>query len=243
MKKLIFAALLLATVPAVGEKKPAPSVSVYVSSFAYNRGSLYLGKSVRAPDNSKRMEVTTSDRPGRTFIIESIKGWGGPRYLQPGTLYEGVGEKGSGVTSDRMDRWQALIDPLPRCWLPAFNMTTDYYDHPLEVTERSPKGFQALADYDGIYEMTSHYVHVTAISAMANYDASPFKTAQRDKEEDRAVLALHFSLVYIFEICIIIGRQWDSALLPEVNQTIQRLLEDLRKIALVTERGVWTVGH
>jgi hypothetical protein len=95
--------------------------------------------------------------------------------------------------------------PNTRHWVPAYNMASEYYDHPLEINPKTGKGFQALADYDGIYEMTSHYVHVTAISSMANYYSSPFRTAKRDKEEDRGILALHFSLVYVYEICIILG--------------------------------------
>jgi hypothetical protein len=90
--------------------------------------------------------------------------------------------------------------------------------------------------------MTSHYVHVTAILSMANFDASPFKTAKRDKEEDRGILALHFALVYILEICIVLGRQWECTLSPNVNQTVQALLEDLRNISSVRERGVWAVA-
>ena len=131
--------------------------------------------------------------------------------------------------------------PNTRHWVPAYNMASEYYDHPLEINPKTGKGFQALADYDGIYEMTSHYVHVTAISSMANYYSSPFRTAKRDKEEDRGILALHFSLVYVYEICIILGRQWDCALPANVDQVIQKLLADLRSASSVQEVGVWAV--
>lgn len=94
--------------------------------------------------------------------------------------------------------------PNPRRWIPAYSMAADYYDHPLDIDPETGKGFQALAEYEGVYEMTSHYVHVTAFSCMANFDASPFKTTKRDKEEDRAILALHFSLAYLHGICIIL---------------------------------------
>jgi len=40
-----------------------------------------------------------------------------------------------------------------------------------------------LADYDGMYEMTSHYVHVTAFSTRGNYHASPFRCASQDADE------------------------------------------------------------
>jgi hypothetical protein len=58
------------------------------------------------------------------------------------------------------------VFPNTRHWIPAYSMAADYYDHPLEVDPKTGKGFQALADYDGIYEMTSHCVHVSAISAI-----------------------------------------------------------------------------
>jgi Family of unknown function (DUF5677) len=132
--------------------------------------------------------------------------------------------------------------PNTRHWVSAYNMASEYYDHPLEINPKTGKGFQALSDYDGIYEMTSHYVHVTAISSMANYYASPFRTAKRDKEEDRGILALHFSLVYVYETCILLGRQWDCALPTNVDQIIQTLLADLRNASSVQERGVWAVG-
>ncbi len=139
---------------------------------------------------------------------------------------------------------QSMLDevklkfPKTRHWTPAYNMATEYYDHPSEIDPKTGKGFQAAADYDGIYEMTSHYVHVTAISSMANFYASPFRTAKRDKEEDRGILALHFSLVYAYEVCIIVGRQWQRELLPEVQKNIQELLGDLRSATAVREQGV-----
>jgi hypothetical protein len=122
-------------------------------------------------------------------------------------------------------------------------MAADYYDHPLEIDPKTGKGFQALADYDGVYEMTSHYVHVTAISTMTHFDASPFKTAKRDNEEDRGILALHFSLVYIYEICIILGRQWERELHASLNEDIGALLADLRSANSVRQRGEWVTGN
>ena len=150
-------------------------------------------------------------------------------------------ERPSWLTQDMLDEVKKMF-PNTRHWIPAYSMATDYYDHPLEINPKTGKGFQALSDYEGIYEMTSHYVHVTAISSNANFDASPFKTAKRDKEEDRGILALHFTLVYIYEICIVLGRQWSCDLPASVNQTIQTLLGDLQGVSSVTERGVWTVG-
>jgi hypothetical protein len=77
---------------------------------------------------------------------------------------------------------------------------------------------------------------------MANFRISPFKTAEFEKEEDRAILALHFSLLYLYVICIILGRQWECVLPLDVSQKVQSVLEDLRKVSSVTDRGVWTVG-
>ena len=150
-------------------------------------------------------------------------------------------ERPTWLTQDILDNVKKMF-PNPRHWIPAYSMATDYYDHPLEINPKTGKGYQALADYDGIYEMASHYVHVTAISSMPNCETSPFKTAKRDNEEHRGILALHFSLVYIYEICIILGRQWERDLPLNVNQTIQTLLGNLRSAASVTDCGVWDVG-
>jgi len=129
-----------------------------------------------------------------------------------------------------------------RHWIPAYSLASDYFEHPLDVDPQTGKGFQALNDYDGMYEMASHYVHVTAISSGPTFDASPFRTAKRDTEEDRAILALHFSLAYLFELCIILGRHFECALPDPVNQTIKTLLEDLRAFKSVSH-GLWAVGR
>ena len=132
--------------------------------------------------------------------------------------------------------------PSTRHWVSAWNMATDYYDHPSEIDPTTGKGFQAIADYDGVYEMTSHYVHMSVVATSPNFYASPFRTAKRDIEEQRGFLALHFSLVYLYEICIILGRQWDREFLPGVNATVQKLLDDLRTAASPDDPSVWSVG-
>jgi uncharacterized protein DUF5677 len=142
---------------------------------------------------------------------------------------------------------QAILDdgqklPSTRHWVSAYTRATDYYDHSSEIDPKTGKGFQAASDYDGVYEMTSQYVHMSVVSTSPNFIASPFKTAKRDKEEGKGFLALHFSLVYIWEVCIILGRQWDSVFVPSVNETIQKLLTDLRAATSPGDPSVWSAG-
>ena len=138
-----------------------------------------------------------------------------------------------------MDEWKSQF-PSTRHWVSAWNMATDQYDHPLEVDPKIGKGSQSFSDYEGMYELTSHYVHCTVISSMPNYAASPFRTAKWDREEDRGFLALHFSLVYAFMSCIILGRNWDRALPPELHDSVQALLKELRVATSPTAE--WVVG-
>jgi hypothetical protein len=62
-------------------------------------------------------------------------------------------ERPTWLTQAMLDEVKGMF-PNTRHWIPAYNMATDYYDHPLEINPKTGKGFQALADYDGIYEMT-----------------------------------------------------------------------------------------
>jgi hypothetical protein len=146
-----------------------------------------------------------------------------------------------GLTQEMLDETKRSF-PSTRHWVPAFNMASDYYDHPAEIDLNNPRGFQAIADYDGVYEMTSQYVHMSVVSTSPNFYSSPFRTARRDKEEYRGVLALHYSLVYCLEAVMIFGRQWDSVLLPSVTEAIQRLLVDLRAATSPGDPSVWAVG-
>lgn len=147
-------------------------------------------------------------------------------------------EKPENLTQEMLDEAKGFRST--RHWVAAWNMATDQYDHPIEIDQKTGKGFQSFSDYEGMYEMASHYVHCTVISSMPNFAASPFRTAKRDMEEDRGFLALHFSLVYAFMTCIILGRQWSVELRKEVHETIQALLAELRVVASPT--GDWVVG-
>ena len=149
-------------------------------------------------------------------------------------------EKPEWLTQEMLDDAKKL--PSTRHWTSAWNMAEDYYDHPSEIDPATGKGFQAIADYDGVYEMTSQYVHMTVVATSPNFIASPFKTARWDLEEQRGFLALHFMIVYLYEICIILGRQWDRVLVSKVHDTIQSLLTDLRAAASPGDTSVWSVG-
>ena len=69
---------------------------------------------------------------------------GDPRALEPPEW----------VTQELLDDAKRRY-PDTRHWVPAYNMATEYYDHPLEVDPQTGKGFQATAGYDGTYESAS----------------------------------------------------------------------------------------
>jgi hypothetical protein len=209
------------------------SSGFYSEAFGLARSALeafFIVKYISSKDSEARAHSYLEFRKAYFYNQDEIRRKHFPHIERPAWL-----------TQAMLDEVKLTI-PNTRHWVPAYNMAGDYYDHPSEIDPKTGKGFQALADYDGVYEMTSHYVHDTVISTMTNFDASPFRTAKRDKEEDRGVLALHFSLVYIYEVCIILGRQWGVELRQEVNETVQALLADLRSCASVSQGGIWLVG-
>jgi hypothetical protein len=141
---------------------------------------------------------------------------------------------------------QELIDevkkfPSTRHWVAAWNMATEQSDHPDDVDPLTGKGFQAYADYDGMYELASHYVHCTIISSMPNYSASPFTTQKADVETDKGFLALHFSLLYIYQTCLLLGRNWGVGIQKEITDKIEALLFDLRVNTSPT--AAWIIGR
>src|SRR5580704_5947702 len=129
------------------------------------------------------------------------------------------------LTQDMLDKVKAQF-PKTRHWVPAYNMAAEYFNHPADIDPKTGKGFQALADYDGMYEATSHYVHVGALASMPNFDAAPFRCAKCDREEYRGILALHNALLYSYEVCIILGRQWDLSVSPSLAAEISSVLDD-----------------
>jgi hypothetical protein len=131
--------------------------------------------------------------------------------------------------------------PNTRHWVPAYNMATEYYDHPLEVDPKTGKGFQATSDYEGTYETTSHYVHTTIVS-MIPHLAEPeecFRTAKIDTEVSKALLALQYSLAYVLMTGITVGRHWGVELRPEMVSETNSLLDELRTAATEDSGIVW----
>jgi hypothetical protein len=147
-------------------------------------------------------------------------------------------EKPSWITQELIEEVKKF--PSRRHWAPAWNMATEKSDHPLDIDPNTQKGFQAIADYDGTYELASHYVHCTIISSMPNFLASPFTTQKKDVEGDKGFLALHYSLLYSFETCLLMGRHWEVAFQGTLLEKIGTLLSDLR--ANTSPTAVWVVG-
>jgi hypothetical protein len=150
-------------------------------------------------------------------------------------------DRPEGVPQELLDRVRQRFGPTPRKWVAAYNMATEYYDHPSEINPATGKGYQALSDYLGMYEMTSHYVHVQSFSTRGNYYASPFHCARHDEDDDRGILALYFSLAYCLQICVLVGRAWDAVLPDSAVQTVTDLLSELRTATSVNRSGVWGV--
>jgi hypothetical protein len=89
VKKLIVVALLLASTTALCEKKKKSPPTVTVRAFSYTTSRVVPHVISPAPifvwpSSSARTQVTISDHPGQTFVIESSD-----TYLEPGGTYEG----------------------------------------------------------------------------------------------------------------------------------------------------------
>lgn len=85
--KLILVALLFATTLAVCEKPTVPTVTVRATSYSTSHGNsdIFFPKYIviPLPTSSSRTEITVSDHPGQTFMVESKY-----YYLEPGTIYD-----------------------------------------------------------------------------------------------------------------------------------------------------------
>jgi hypothetical protein len=85
VKNLIFVAVLLASTLAVCEKKPTgPVVTVRATSYTTvgRNGVVFFGVHSAI---FNRTEITVSDHPGQTFLIESRED-----HLDPGSTYDGT---------------------------------------------------------------------------------------------------------------------------------------------------------
>jgi Family of unknown function (DUF5677) len=205
----------------------------YGEAFGLTRSVLeafFIVKYIMAKDTDARARSYLAFRDTYAYNQDQIRQKYFPHEKRPDWL-----------TQEMLDKTKILF-PNTRHWEPAYNMAAEYFNHPADINPKTGKGFQALADYDGMYEATSHHVHVGALASMANFYASPFRCAKRDKEEDRGILALHYALQYSHGVCIILGRQWDLSISPSLNTEVTSVLGELRKVPSVANRGVWHVG-
>jgi len=193
--------------------------------------AFFIVKYISTKDSEKRAQSYLDYTEAYYFNQEEIRKRYFPHIPRP-----------EWVTEELLDRVKQRFGANPRKWVAAHNMAAEYYDHPAEIDASTGKGYQALSDYDGMYEMTSHYVHVTAFSTRGNYYASPFRCARKDADDDRGILALYFSLAYCLQICIMLGRAWDVVLPNLVIQTVLDLLSELRTATSVNKSGVWGVS-
>jgi hypothetical protein len=117
-------------------------------------------------------------------------------------------------------------------WEAPQNMATEKYLDPREKDPVTGEPFQAIVDYIGRYEHTSHFVHVNSLSLNAHmgypgeqYKAFPYPNADMAD----AILAMHGSLSYLFMGCIIVFRHFGTELSAETRQKLFDVLEKLHK--------------
>jgi hypothetical protein len=121
--------------------------------------------------------------------------------------------------------------PSRRSWQNPYNMATEAYLDPRETDPRTGKPFQAEFDYYGIYEHTSHYVHCNSLALIPHLTSGgvPFKTLSGpDRDGEKGLLALHYTLAYLYMICIIAFRQFDTELPPQLHAQLDTVLTKLR---------------
>lgn len=131
-------------------------------------------------------------------------------------------------------QWLKDAETIPnktKGWENAWNMASEVYDDPREANRRTGKPYQAMFDYEGIYEKTSHWVHCGSLSLHRHLPqgGGGFRVfdGQRDDDE-KGFLSLIYVVGYLFMICIISFRQFDKEISPPIQKKLFTLLKTLR---------------
>ena len=115
----------------------------YGDAFGLTRSVLeafFIVKYITAKDIEGRAKSYLAFQETHDYNREQIRQKYFPQEPRPAWL-----------TQAALDKVKAQF-PNTRHWVPAYNMAAEYYNHPADIDPKTGKGFQGLADYDGMYE-------------------------------------------------------------------------------------------
>jgi hypothetical protein len=133
------------------------------------------------------------------------------------------------LPDEEKKRWidDAKSFPSPKQWESSYNMAYELYLDPRERDERTGRQYDARFDYVGVYEDTSHFVHVNSIGLLAHYESpGSFYQTNPSPENDRpkAILAMYYCLIYLFQSCIVTLRLWETQLADTTQEKLNETL-------------------
>lgn len=131
--------------------------------------------------------------------------------------------------------------PSRKSWMPAFNMASEKYDDPLEANRKTGEPYQAMFDYEGLYEKTSHWVHCgsVAIKDHVGTGGEPFKVFDGKGDDPLyGFLALQYGLAYVLTSCMITFRHFGQTVPAKLNGKTILLFRDMAK-CLPQDRLIW----
>jgi hypothetical protein len=128
---------------------------------------------------------------------------------------------------------EATQFPNTKVWQAAYNMAFEIYDDPLEINSQTGKGFQAVFDYDAVYELTSHWVHCGSLSLIVGHLPQAGKQFEildsRGQETEKGYLALHYVAICLLRVCIITFRRFGSEPSARIQGRLYHLMDKLMR--------------
>jgi Family of unknown function (DUF5677) len=151
-------------------------------------------------------------------------------------------------SKERM-KWirQAAKFPSTKVWQSAYNMAFEIYEDPREISAKTGKGYQAVLDYDGVYELTSHWVHCGSLSLMPSHlphSGAPFKISEaRWCDEEKGFIALLHAIACLFRVYVIVFRKFDKEPSALIHNQFFCLLNELSAEIVVLQEKTGRVKH
>jgi hypothetical protein len=116
-------------------------------------------------------------------------------------------------------------------WQSAWNMASEILQDPREYNKKTGEPYQALFEFDAMYEHMSHFVHCTSLSTAPHIPrgGEVFKLVDgRIDDPDRGHAALIFAVGYLQMTAILALRQYNHALSGRLDKRLTRLLLEIR---------------
>jgi hypothetical protein len=119
-----------------------------------------------------------------------------------------------------------------KSWQPAWNMASELYEDQREVNKKTGEAYQALFEFDAVYEHTSHYVHCTSLCTAPHIPTGEtiFKIFdERWNDPDKGHMALINGVGYLYMTAILALRQYHYSLSSRMEKRLTNLLLAITK--------------